>query len=156
MLHYAGSEVRGGDLFQNKNVFSIAKNSIQRNFKGVSNVYTQHKSLLSTTVQNLCRGGLREQQYPFIPQQHSPSTNAKPNDVLVFMVGGTTYEEGRDMMTLMSENPGQNIVLGGTHQRGNDQLLSEPAEVERQLRGHGELMAKLRGVPKMDPGEIGS
>lgn len=46
-----------------------------------------------------------------------------------------------------------NIVLGGTHQRGNDQLLSEPAEVERQLLGHGELMASLRGVPMIGPSE---
>ena len=134
MLHYAGSEVRGGDLFQNKNVFSIAKNSIQRNFKGVANVYTQHKSLLSTTVQNLCRGGLREQQYPFIPQQHSPSTNAKPIDVLVFMVGGTTYEEGRDMMTLMSENPGQNIVLGGTNIHNMKSFLADIMQISRFRR----------------------
>ncbi|WP_430429884.1 FAD-dependent oxidoreductase [Parasphingorhabdus sp.] len=49
-----------------------------------------------------------------------------------------------------------NIVLGGTHQRGYDQLLSEPAEVERQLRGHGELMASLRGIPRMDPSDVQS
>lgn len=49
-----------------------------------------------------------------------------------------------------------NIVLGGTHQRGNDQLLSEPEEVERQLRGHGKLMAKLRGVPRIGPGGVRS
>lgn len=47
-----------------------------------------------------------------------------------------------------------NIVLGGTHQIGNDQLLPEPTEVERQLRGHAELMASLRGVPRIYPGEI--
>ncbi len=49
-----------------------------------------------------------------------------------------------------------NIVLGGTHQRGNDQLLSEPGEVERQLRGHAELMVNLRGVPKINPGGMQS
>lgn len=49
-----------------------------------------------------------------------------------------------------------NIVLGGTHQRGNDQLLSEPEEVERQLRGHAELMVNLRGVPKINPGGMQS
>ncbi len=49
-----------------------------------------------------------------------------------------------------------NIVLGGSHQRGNDQLLSEPAEVERQLRGHADLMANLRGVPRIDPGGMQS
>lgn len=47
-----------------------------------------------------------------------------------------------------------NIVLGGTHQRGNDNLLPNPEEVERQLRGHGELMENLRGVPKMAPGDM--
>jgi len=43
-----------------------------------------------------------------------------------------------------------NIVLGGTHQRGNNQLSPEPAEIERQLRGHRELMSHLQGVPRID------
>ncbi len=47
-----------------------------------------------------------------------------------------------------------NIVLGGTHQRGNDKMLSDPAEVERQLRGHGELMSNLRGVPRIELGVV--
>lgn len=47
-----------------------------------------------------------------------------------------------------------NIVLGGTHQRRNDQLLAEPAEVERQLRGHAELMGNFRGVPTINSGDI--
>lgn len=47
-----------------------------------------------------------------------------------------------------------NIVLGGTHQRGNDQLLSELAEADRQLRGHAELMSNLKGVPRIDPGDM--
>ncbi|MEP5187289.1 MAG: FAD-dependent oxidoreductase [Marinomonas sp.] len=45
----------------------------------------------------------------------------------------------------------ENIVLGGTHQRGNAHLLPEPDEAERQLRGHAELMASLRGVPRISP-----
>jgi len=47
-----------------------------------------------------------------------------------------------------------NIVLGGTYQIGNDQLRPEPPELERQLRGHAELMASWRGVPRIDPGKM--
>ncbi|WP_422344906.1 FAD-dependent oxidoreductase [Parasphingorhabdus sp.] len=46
-----------------------------------------------------------------------------------------------------------NIVLGGSHQRGNDKLLPEPAEIDRQLRGHAKLMSNFKGVPRINPTE---
>lgn len=47
-----------------------------------------------------------------------------------------------------------NIVLGGTHQSGNDQLLPEQTEVDRQLREHAELMSNFTGVPDIDPSDM--
>ncbi len=47
-----------------------------------------------------------------------------------------------------------NIVLGGTHQRSNNNIAPNPEEMERQLRGHGRLMENLRGVPRIGPGQV--
>ena len=49
-----------------------------------------------------------------------------------------------------------NIVLGGTHEHGNDNLLPMPEETERQLRGHAELMANFSGIPNIAPGQLQS
>lgn len=44
------------------------------------------------------------------------STSSRPQDVIVFMVGGTTYEEAKHVARLNSESgtSGSRILLGGT------------------------------------------
>ncbi|WP_159437127.1 FAD-dependent oxidoreductase [Parasphingorhabdus marina] len=49
-----------------------------------------------------------------------------------------------------------NIVLGGTHERGNDNLLPIQEETDRQLSGHAELMANFSGIPDINPGQLQS
>merc|ERR1719409_28065 len=66
LLVYAGSQARQEDLFQNKSVLAMAKNTLERSIKGVENVYTQHKSLLSQTVDALMKGRLRDAYYPAV------------------------------------------------------------------------------------------
>ena len=38
----------------------------------------------------------------------------RPQDVIVFMVGGTTYEEAMAVASLNKTVPGVRVVLGGT------------------------------------------
>ena len=38
----------------------------------------------------------------------------RPQDIIVFMIGGTTYEESSNVHNLNVQNPGTQIVLGGT------------------------------------------
>ena len=38
----------------------------------------------------------------------------RPQDIIVFMVGGTTYEEALAVYELNKANPGVRIILGGT------------------------------------------
>lgn len=38
----------------------------------------------------------------------------RPQDIIVFMVGGTTYEESLAVYNLNKQNPGIKIILGGT------------------------------------------
>ncbi|ROV89900.1 hypothetical protein VSDG_08267 [Cytospora chrysosperma] len=107
------SQVAGGltDLFDSAGIFSGAGSRF-KGLKGVENVYTQHSPLLETTLQNLIKGKLREQQYPFV--EGGGTTRDKPQDIVVFIVGGATYEEARTVATINASTPGVRVVLGGT------------------------------------------
>ncbi|KAI9751388.1 MAG: vacuolar protein sorting-associated protein 45 [Lichina confinis] len=155
------------DLFENSSIFSGARDRF-RGLKGVENVYTQHSPRLATTLQNLIKGRLREQQYPFLDSATGPSTFSrsttttntttvtgggggynqgpssvsggssaaatsaaaaaasstsssgaapvrdKPQDIIIFMLGGTTYEEAKTIAQVNASSPGIRVVLGGT------------------------------------------
>ncbi|WWD15774.1 hypothetical protein CI109_100197 [Kwoniella shandongensis] len=120
MLNFAGADVRQDDLFMNENFFSRGKSAI-KGLKGVENVYTQHTPHLSQTLDLLLKGRLRETSYPFLEGDEAARTQ-KPQDIIVFMLGGTTYEEGRAVALLnqrLASDPaggpgGTRILLGGS------------------------------------------
>ncbi|KAK3375076.1 Sec1-like protein [Podospora didyma] len=107
------SPTAGGitDIFESSGIFGGAGSRF-KGLKGVENVYTQHSPLLETTLQNLIKGKLREQQYPFI--EGGGTTRDKPQDIIVFIVGGATYEEAKMVATINASSPGVRVVLGGT------------------------------------------
>lgn len=107
------SQAAGGisDIFESAGIFSAAGSRF-KGLKGVENVYTQHSPLLETTLQNLIKGRLRDQQYPFV--EGGGSTRDKPQDVVVFIIGGATYEEAKMVATINASSPGIRVVLGGT------------------------------------------
>lgn len=123
----AGAGAGGGgvaDIFEPGGLFSGGAAKALRGLKGVDNVYTMHSPLLETTLQNLIKGRLREQQYPFVEAgvggrgtagtSTASTTRDKPQDIIVFMVGGATYEEAKAVAGLNASTPGVRIVLGGT------------------------------------------
>ncbi|KAM7222471.1 Sec1-like protein [Rhypophila decipiens] len=100
------------DLFESTaGIFGGAGNRF-KGLKGVENVYTQHSPLLETTLQNLIKGKLKEGSYPFI--EGGGTTRDKPQDIVVFIVGGATYEEAKMVAGINASSPGVRIVLGGT------------------------------------------
>lgn len=48
-----------------------------------------------------------------IPSQHL-HLHCRPQDIIVFIIGGATYEEALAVYNLNRTNPGVRIVLGGT------------------------------------------
>lgn len=98
------------DIFESTGIFSGAK--ALRGLKGVDNVYTMHSPTLESTLQNLIKGRLREQQYPFV--EGGGSTRDKPQDIIVFVIGGATYEEAKTVASINASSPGIRVVLGGT------------------------------------------
>ncbi|NXN12889.1 VPS45 protein, partial [Indicator maculatus] len=79
--------------------------------QGVENVYTQHQPLLQETLDQLIKGKLKDSHFPYL----GPSTlRDRPQDIIVFIIGGATYEEALTVYNLNRTNPGVRIVLGGT------------------------------------------
>ncbi|KAF4450585.1 tRNA uridine 5-carboxymethylaminomethyl modification enzyme MnmG [Fusarium austroafricanum] len=118
------SQSQGGisDIFESAGIFS-GTGSRFKGLKGVENVYTQHSPLLETTLQNLIKGRLRDQQYPFV--EGGGATKDKPQDIIVFIVGGATYEEAKMIAELNASSPGVRVVLGGTTVHNSATFLEE-------------------------------
>lgn len=110
VLDYGGKKSRGSDLFGNQDIVSITKKFL-KGVKGVENVYTQHKPLLYSLLDQLIKGKLKEGAYPYLG---TSQLRDRPQDIIVFVIGGTTYEEALAIHTLNRSSPGIRIILGGT------------------------------------------
>ncbi|KAG8806577.1 vacuolar protein sorting-associated protein 45, partial [Serendipita sp. 400] len=111
VLNMAGADQRQDDLFSIENILAKGRSAL-KGLKGVENVYMQHRPHLSETLENLIKGRLKDTSYPFIENQKGVGPNSvlqKPQDVIVFMIGGTTYEEAR-IVSLIN----QELVGNGT------------------------------------------
>ncbi|KAH6661260.1 glucose inhibited division protein A-domain-containing protein [Truncatella angustata] len=127
------SQAAGGitDIFEPGGIFSGARGI--KGLKGVENVYTQHSPHLETTLQNMIKGRLREQQYPFV--EGGGTTRDKPQDIVVFIVGGATYEEAKMVAGINASSPGVRVVLGGTAIHNAATFLEEVDDAAWAPRG---------------------
>lgn len=116
--------VAGGfsDLFESASFLAGARDRF-KGLKGVENVYTQHSPRLEATLQNLIKGRLKELQYPFL--EGGGHTRDKPQDIVIFMVGGTTYEEAKMVAQVNASTPGVRVVLAGTCVHNSATFLEE-------------------------------
>ncbi|XP_029436593.1 vacuolar protein sorting-associated protein 45 [Rhinatrema bivittatum] len=121
VVEYGGKRVRGSELFSPKDAVAITKQFF-KGLKGVENVYTQHQPLLQEILDQLIKGKLRENLYPYL----GPSTlRDRPQDIVVFIIGGATYEEASTVYNLNRTTPGVRIVLGGTTIHNTKSFLEE-------------------------------
>lgn len=91
---------------------------LAKTIKGNNNIYTQHQPLLQDVLNQLKKNKLSETDYPF----EGASGNGAPNVVVVFYVGGTTYEEAHTVSEWNAEGAMQ-VVLGGTHVLNSDMFM---------------------------------
>ena len=120
----------------------------------MENVYTQHSPRLEGTLTDLIKGKLRDSLYPFLEGGvggihsangttttgaggsgtagvggNSGATRDKPQDVIVFAVGGATYEEAKVVAQVNASSPGVRVVLGGTTVHNSASFLEEVEDV---------------------------
>ncbi|CAD6575298.1 MAG: vacuolar protein sorting-associated protein 45 [Cyphobasidiales sp. Tagirdzhanova-0007] len=141
MLNFAGADQRQDDLFMNENFFSRGK-SAMKGLKGVENVYTQHTPHLIQTVELLLRSRLRDTSYPFLDPPPQGAVHPRPQDIILFMIGGTTYEEARAVEILNQRfASGENVF--GLNLPGPSTTSVSPSHT-RIILGGTELKAKSR------------
>lgn len=114
----------------------------------MENVYTQHSPRLEGTLQDLIKGRLKDVAYPFV--EGGGVTRDKPQDVVVFIIGGSTYEEAKMVAQVNASSPGVRVVLAGTCVHNSESFLGEvesvveawpreaPRTAEARLRGFQE------------------
>ncbi|KAG2399750.1 Vacuolar protein [Vigna angularis] len=130
LLKQAGVDKRMGDLFGNRDLMNIARN-MARGLKGVENVYTQHQPLLFQIMENIVKGRLRDVDYPFVGNHYQ---QGRPQDVIIFIVGGTTYEESRSVALQNANNTGIRFILGGSSVLNSKRFLKDLEEAQRVAR----------------------
>ncbi|KAL0818543.1 hypothetical protein ABMA28_008982 [Loxostege sticticalis] len=111
-LELAAARTRSEDLFRMMNPQNITKR-LFKGLNGVENIYTQHTPLLKDTLEDLIKGKLRENLFPTLGGDDS-GYGRRPQDIIVFMVGGATYEEALSVHQINQAYPGVRVVLGGT------------------------------------------
>jgi vacuolar protein sorting-associated protein 45 len=107
--------------------------------QGVENVYTQHTPLLMQTLESVAKGRLKDVEYPSIDKSAMPAQPTKvqaPKLVVIFIVGGTTYEEARAVTELNAQSErhegwasGIKFVLGGTSVQNSTSFMHDLGEM---------------------------
>lgn len=141
VLEYAGSHARQSDLFNVEDAVKITKRFI-KGLSGVDNVYTQHKPLIHDTIEDIVKGRLKDHLYPFVGNHFS---NGRPQDVIIFMVGGATYEESLTVHTFNKNYPSFSFLLGGTTIHNSASFLDEVEQAMKNVsRKHTRNIRNLR------------
>jgi len=151
VFRLAGEDKRSGDVFNNKTFYAKAKSTVRRRIGGVENVYTQHEPLLAQTLSKLFNQELEEVEFPTINgDSNTDELGFPPREVIVFVVGGITYEEVKCVELIngnaasqvgstihdgsstaaamqVAKQHGAKVVLGGSSLLNSESFLNEMA-----------------------------
>ena len=132
LLDYCREMYRPEEAGSRKSVMSLIKSAA--GFGGIENVYTQHKTMVHGLADAVLKNKLKDTLYPIMESRRRGFSQPKEkvSDVMIFIVGGTTYEEARDVRNLNNQNlPGQSVVLGGTSVLNTKTFLADLAQLKR-------------------------
>eukprot|EP01107_Rhizomastix_libera_P005629 TRINITY_DN1926_c0_g1_i1.p1 TRINITY_DN1926_c0_g1~~TRINITY_DN1926_c0_g1_i1.p1 ORF type:complete len:580 (+),score=177.47 TRINITY_DN1926_c0_g1_i1:45-1784(+) len=158
LLKYAGANARGVNIFGDGSIFSKLSKSIKKGLAGVQNIFTEHKPYLQQILSDAVNLKLKEDKYPFITN----ASKDKPQEIIVFIVGGATYEEACCIADINSKceagsasaassstspaaasssssssstfPPGTLILLGGTEILNSKSFLENAKKIELERR----------------------
>lgn len=122
ILEYISQNART-DLFNTVKITDAVKmtRNLIKGLKGVENVYTQHSCVLKELLEEVFKGRPIDQQYPFISSELP--YRRPPTEVIVFMIGGATYEEALAVHQL--NQLGYKVLLGATTIHNSESFLEE-------------------------------
>ncbi|XP_049850577.1 vacuolar protein sorting-associated protein 45-like [Schistocerca gregaria] len=99
------------DLFRNQDWLTSVRGKIKRGLMGVTNVFTQYKPLLEKIISLLRENKLDPHDYPHLL---SEPTKPPPTEILIFIVGGATFEEAALIHKINRESTEFQCLLGCT------------------------------------------
>lgn len=143
VIAYGGKKCRTGELFSSvwgKEGLSLdrIRKFAAEAIKGVENIYTQHKPFLFEIINDVLspQGKLRQDYYPFMVGQ---ATRDPPKHLIIFIMGGATYEEAMVVQEFNAAsdkkggvymNPSRTkIVLGGNYIHNSASFIDELRKV---------------------------
>ncbi|XP_011211205.1 vacuolar protein sorting-associated protein 45 [Bactrocera dorsalis] len=124
LIEYAGTHMRQGEIFNLVRISDAVKltRNLIKGLKGVENVFTQHTPLLKETLEEVFKGRELDPMYPAINSELVPFRRP-PQEVVVFIIGGATYEEALAVHQL--NNAGYKVILGGTTIHNSESFINE-------------------------------
>jgi len=133
-------------LDDEQSIFDRATSQLIQGFKTnhqTNNIYMQHIPRLENILSKIVRGKHSEENYPILSPYkgiYSNLSQEKFQDIIVFIIGGVTYDEARIVSELNKINKNVRIILGGTNIHNTESFLN-------QVEDAGERW------PKFTPGE---
>lgn len=123
ILDYAGESKRAPGLFGG-GIFSKLTKTFSA-VGGAQNVYTQHQPVLLGILQNILNGKLKDSAFPPLTTSGGTGGAFRPTEVIVFMVGGATFEEAYRVAEFNAANPTMKVILGGSCVQNSKSFLNE-------------------------------
>jgi len=130
LLKYSNSHNRAVDLYSNSTIWSRAASSVKRGIRGVQNIFQEHTPYLVSIIDAATKGKLKDSQFPLILESLPPvsggpaaasaaasaAATAKPTEIIVFIIGGATFEEAFHVNRINTTpaSPPVRVILGGT------------------------------------------
>lgn len=121
IVNTCGKTFRTGDLFGNESTSARFLGAL-KGLKGVDNIYTQHTPYLEKLLNGLMKNSLNQSHYPLVDPRLDKKTT--PTDILVFIVGGATYEEAM-LVRNLSQSSRTRILLGGSCIHNSKSFLAD-------------------------------
>lgn len=123
-------------LDNEENIFDKATSNLISGFKTNhtnDNIFMQHIPRLENIISKATRGKLSEKNYPvlspYADYEYNPQTVKlsleKAQDIIIFFIGGVTYEEDRIVANLKKQNPSLRVILGGTCIHNTQSFMDE-------------------------------
>jgi len=133
MLRYAGQKVRGPGLYGAgyQDGFQKFTKSFMTSVQGVSNVYAQHNPVLLDTINLLVKNKLKEATHPYVSRANNPyvggagAQGLRPKEIIIFMAGGTTFEEATKVAEFNKAGNGIRLLLAGSTIHNSTSFLEE-------------------------------
>ena len=99
-----------------------------------------HKPALCQTVTNALQGKLTTQKFPTLQPF---DFRDRPDSLIVFMVGGATYQEARELAVTYNGNADK-VIYGGTYMHNSRSFLAEISQVSQIRNGPGTASLEIQ------------